>query len=355
MNMEWLIELFQQYRIIAEFDNIDEKEKIEVHGFNNQENVRCIFCGKPFNKWTKKDIAHAVPECLGNKKLINYCECYDCNHLFGEIAENHLGKYIMPYRIINEVYGKGKAKNIVKDMPTTEGISYGTYRFEQKKNVPIFKSETFDVQNVLIEKSGTGRLTETENGFLLSVPRQKYQPEKVYASFLKIAYALLPFSELTDYIKGIKMLYLALSGKALFDENDNEVVKQLTENERKQYFEGLPNIGLEITICNSVIKKEVNVCLLKKIEESGLEPNLLLAFQMGWHTLIIPILSDNYVLGESCKFSVKVKDNMVVRTLYFNKIESEYALNFNATKTEIPRELYDELTNALRKSDLLLK
>ena len=69
----------------------------------------------------------------------------------------------------------------------------------------------------------------------------------------------------------------------------------------------------------------------------------------------IPILSDNYVSGENCKFSVLTKDNMTVRTLDFHKIEDEYALNFNATKIEIPKELYDELTNALRKSDLLLK
>lgn len=198
-------------------------------------------------------------------------------------------------------------------------------------------------------------MTETENGYLLSIPRQKYLPEKVYASLLKMAYTILPFSELGDYIKGIMMLYLGLSGKALFDENDNEIVKPLTEEERKQYIEGLPNIGLEITICNSLVKKEVNVCLLKKTEEIEIEPNLLLAFQMGWHTLVIPILSDNYVSGENCKFSVSPKDNIMVRTLDFRKIEEEYALNFTATKIKIPEELYDELTNALRKSDLLRK
>lgn len=88
--------------------------------------------------------------------MINYCECYECNHLFGEIAENHLGKFILPYRIINEIYGKGKAKNTAKDMPTTEEISYETYRFEQKKNVSILESETFDVRNMLIEKKVLG-------------------------------------------------------------------------------------------------------------------------------------------------------------------------------------------------------
>lgn len=61
MSMEWLIECLPKYKIIAEFDNIDEKGNIEVHGLDNQENVICKFCGKPIKKWKKKDVAHAVP------------------------------------------------------------------------------------------------------------------------------------------------------------------------------------------------------------------------------------------------------------------------------------------------------
>lgn len=118
MNMNWILECCPDYGILVEFDNNETKvEKQEIHGLKDQTNVRCMFCGKPFKYWKKKDIAHAISECMGNKRLINFCECYDCNHLFGEIAENHLGKYIMPYRIVNEVYGKGKYKNVVKDMP----------------------------------------------------------------------------------------------------------------------------------------------------------------------------------------------------------------------------------------------
>ena len=197
---------------IIEYDNIDDKgNKKEIHGLKERENTICMFCGKPFASWGKKDVAHAISECVGNKTLINFCECYDCNHLFGEIAENHLGKFIMPYRIINEVYGKGKYRNVVKDMPVDKKFSYETYRFEQKKNAPIFQSDTFEVYNMLIEKSGTGRLTQTENGFLLSIPRQNYDPRLVYSSLLKMAYTLLPPNELVHYVKGLCGLYLAMS------------------------------------------------------------------------------------------------------------------------------------------------
>jgi hypothetical protein len=176
----------------------------------------------------------------------------------------------------------------------------------------------------------------------------------VYASLLKVAYTLLPFSEIDNYVKGMIALRLGLAGEKIIDEYGNKIDNPLTKEEREKCVEGLPDVGLEITICDSMIKKELNVCLLKKTVETDLEPNLLFAFQMGWHTLIIPVLSDNYVSGENCKFSALPKDNMVVRTLDFHKIEEEYVLNFSATEIEIPNELYDELTNDLRKFDFLL-
>lgn len=57
-------------------------KKREGYGLN----VRGLFGGMSFLNG-KKDKAHAMSECIGNKSLINFCECFDCNHLFGESAE----------------------------------------------------------------------------------------------------------------------------------------------------------------------------------------------------------------------------------------------------------------------------
>ena len=100
MNMDWILEYCSDYEILVEFDNIEIKNGMqEIHDLKERTNTRCMFCGNPFKYCEKKDIAHAISECLGNKKLINFCECYECNHLFGEIAENHLGKFVMHYEI----------------------------------------------------------------------------------------------------------------------------------------------------------------------------------------------------------------------------------------------------------------
>ena len=354
MNMNWILECCPDYEILVEFDNIERKgHKQEIHGLKNQENARCIFCGKPFKDWTKKDVAHAISECVGNKNLINYCECYECNHLFGEIAENHLGKFIMPYRIINEVYGKGAYKNVVKDMPVDEKISYGTYRFEQAKNVSVFQSETFDVHNMLIERAGTGRFKQTENGFILSIPRQNYKPQLVYVSLLKIAYTLLPSNDLMHYIKGLLALYFNISMKPFYDENGNQISEAPSADDREKYINSLPNIGVEIVISSDSVPNGVNVCLLKRI--SGIEPKLLLALQMKWHTIIVPILSDDYMSGEVINFNLRGNDNIFLRKLDFSKLEGEFICEMTGTLIEIPKELFCELEENLRNSDLLKK
>lgn len=354
MNMDWILECCPDYEILVEFNNIENKEhKQEIHGLKKRENAGCIFCGKPFKDWAKKDVAHAISECVGNKKLINYCECYECNHLFGEIAENHLGKYIMPYRIINEVYGKGAYRNVIKDMPVDEKISYGTYRFEQTKNVPVFRSETFDVHNMLIERAGTGRFKQTENGFILSIPRQNYKPQLVYVSLLKIAYTLLPANDLTHYIKGLMELYFNISMKPLYDENGSKIAEAQSKDDREKYIDSLPNFGVEIKIASDSVPNGVNICLLKRI--SGMEPKLLLALQMKWYTIVVPILSDDYVSGEVFNFNLRENDNISIRKLNFRKLEDEFICEMTGNLIEIPKELYGKLVEDLRNSGLLKK
>ena len=356
MNMDWILQCFPDYNVLVEFDNIEAKEeKQEIHGLKERINTPCMFCGKPFEFWGKKDTAHAVSECLGNKKLINFCECYDCNHLFGEIAENHLGKFIMPYRFISETYGKGKSRNVIKDKSENDNLSYGTYRFEQKKNVPVFQSETFDVHNMLIEKAGAGRLTMTKNGFRISIPRQKYKPQMVYVSLLKIAYTLLPIAELPHYINGMRHLYYYISMSSLHNQDGNQTGKTASEDDRQKYIDSLPNIGIEILLSSPLIKNGVNVCLLKRIKKADIEPKILFAIQMKWYTIVIPILSDDYASGNICKYSFFESENINARRLNFSEIEEEFICDMRAEKNEIPKELYKELEEDLKNSNLIRK
>lgn len=352
MNMDWILDIFPEYEIFIEYDNIEQKgDEQEVHGLNKQMGTRCLFCGTPFEEWDKKDVAHAISECMGNKKLINYCECYHCNHRFGEIAENHLGKYIMPYRIINEVYGKGHGKNIIKDISKDDTKSFETYRFEQRKNQPIFQSETFEVYSLFIEKHKFKLITPIENGVILTLPRQTYNPKMVYISFLKMAYTLLPFNEIPHYINNILSLYSFISDKPLY--NQTEVV--FDENKKDKYINGLPHMGLEICLTSDTIPNGVNVCLLKHTQKDESTPELIFAIQMKWHTIVIPILNDCAVSKNSFYLKYVQTLGSNIRELDFKSIEENLECDMSAVKIEIPKEFYPELEENLRKCKFLAK
>jgi hypothetical protein len=56
-------------------------------GERDKEKCVCRFCGtKMADK--RKDIAHAMPEAIGNKLLFCNEECYDCNHSLNTIEDN---------------------------------------------------------------------------------------------------------------------------------------------------------------------------------------------------------------------------------------------------------------------------
>lgn len=43
MNMDWILECCPEYEILIEFDNIENKDKKEIHGLKERGNTRCIF------------------------------------------------------------------------------------------------------------------------------------------------------------------------------------------------------------------------------------------------------------------------------------------------------------------------
>ena len=76
---------------------------------------------------------------------------------------------------------------------------------------------------------------------------------------------------------------------------------------------------------------------------------------MKWYTIVIPILSDDYVSGENCKFSLTEKDNVSLRKLDFTQIEDEFICDMSGDLIEIPQELYGKLEEDLRNSGYLKK
>ena len=118
---------FEGYETIVKYLHIEEKDNIEVHGQKVEKEKRiCLFCGRTMPEVKFSKIAHAVSETIGNKSLFSHFECNQCNEAFGDFFEDSLGKYLLPFKIVSQIYGK-KNRLIAKDMPKDKQLSFGTY------------------------------------------------------------------------------------------------------------------------------------------------------------------------------------------------------------------------------------
>jgi hypothetical protein len=168
------------YEIIADYDILD---KITL----GEKNTYCRFCNKSYPEVKFKDVAHAIPEALGNNKLFSYYECNNCNHEFGEKIEDHLSKYLFPYKIGSIILGKkGSISYKIDDnnrLDVTEG------HWEIKESIP---GSIIEIIN--------------DNTINFKIKRQTYIPIIVYKALVKIALTVIPDDELAYLEKTILWL-----------------------------------------------------------------------------------------------------------------------------------------------------
>lgn len=329
---------FEGYETIVQYLDIEKKNDIEVHMQENNMYPRfCLFCLQDESKVKFTKIAHAVSETIGNKALFSDYECNDCNARFGEILEDSLGKYLLPYKIVSQIYGK-KNHLIAKDKPKDKNISYGSYQIQVNKNVEVLPNLL--VKGLIIERTDVNILTMTEDGFKLHIPRQHYDSRLVYCAFLKMAYSILPLKLYRYYIKKFIFLQKILLKKS----------KVFNDEEKEKYKNDLPNCGIFSEKPGINPYNGVNVYLFKNIKKMEQYPELIFCLEMKNFSFAIPVLADK----EEGTFSmppIKLEDRENCKTVDYNIEEPFFEYNFKANK--IPLENNAQLENILREHNLL--
>lgn len=141
----------------------------------------CRFCGLGKDKTTFDLVPHAVPEFLGNTKLIATDECDVCNNKFGGTIESDLANYLGTERILTRMKGKaGLPKEKFRGGSVQEG------RFTKLIEVCSRPSSDSIVRD---EKLGT--ITFRKN-------RAPYIPAGVFKCLTKIALSIMPEEYLDD-------------------------------------------------------------------------------------------------------------------------------------------------------------
>lgn len=168
--------------------------------FGNKNKKKCRFCGKEEGEVPFSMIAHSVPEFMGNKKLISFYECDECNKYFANTCEQNLGNYLTVYRSLLGSRGK---KGIVK---------------YKKHNKKIFTDKE-EGARVIICKQGSENMdiNEEKKEIYVSNESEPYIPSEVYKCFIKMFLSLI----IEEDLVGLERYLLYISRL-----NDNNLILQ---------------------------------------------------------------------------------------------------------------------------------
>ncbi|MEW5821251.1 MAG: hypothetical protein AB1782_13745 [Cyanobacteriota bacterium] len=245
----------------------------------SKDNRKCRFCGKSEGEITFKKIAHAISEGIGNKSLLSYYECDDCNGHFSTLEDSFI-KFIDPYRTLFGI--KGKKGHVVK--VKQKG-------FDKDKNLEYNKLKIENINGNIRVNITTPDISinddKVNKSVSLSMKTDKYNPVAVLKCLIKMGISIMPEEELQYFTETIKWTI----------EKDHS--KWLLKSPLKIYLlrYNLP-IGIEVI-------KYPYVCLYKRVEDILSVPYMM--FQVHFACLgvqvVVPSICKDSDLGHSSSFT----------------------------------------------------
>ena len=155
---------------------------------SDDQNFKCRFCGQSPPNATFKKVAHAIPECLGNKSIFVNYECDTCNEFFGKGIENDFGNWSKPSRTFSRIRGK-KGVPKIKKTGTDRGwrIEYGPQGFHVK----------------VCEDDPPFSVDEAARRVTFELTRDVYIPVAVLKAFVRMGLTLLPEEEIAHFSEAL--------------------------------------------------------------------------------------------------------------------------------------------------------
>lgn len=264
----------------------------------DDKNNTCRFCGRSKNEVKFSDKCHAVPEFLGNKKIITKNECNNCNHKYASILEDDLSKFTLPTRLLTRVYGK-------RGIPEYKNKSNNSH-MNFKDTFKVIGDESF----VKIDKKN--------KKIQLKFDIQTFTPIKVYKALVRIALNCLP-KVYFDKFKLINWL-----------ENDKDL------NGVTEFYTTAINLFIP------TIAPSFNLCLFIRKNNTANVPycQMVLQFNNNFIQIIIPFLNEDKHLENVSEVLIypfyifnKKQDNIKVKLINLSdrnkrKLSQTYSMSF---------------------------
>ena len=188
-------DLLKKYDVKV-FDSMDKN----FIGEPIKKNRTCRFChegiteGKTFQKK-----AHAISEALGNKTIVLYEECDECNTKFGSAIEKDFIQYLDIYRVFFKVKGKNSIPKLkFKNNAVMQNI--------EKKDIP--PNDLLDnTENLIVVMSqNIEHNKETGELKVLLESNNKLKDVNIYKTLCKYALSTIDKNELQYLHKTIKWI-----------------------------------------------------------------------------------------------------------------------------------------------------
>jgi len=143
----------------------------------------CRFCYEVEPKVTFKNVAHIMPQLMGNRYLIHDSECDTCNKKFG-IYEDSFAKFLGMMRTADAMKGQSGVPN---------------FKSADGKLIMAVEKDEKGMDVVSVFDKGGAEYRENEKSIVLTAIKPSYIPLHVMKCFYKIGYSLLDPTELEDY------------------------------------------------------------------------------------------------------------------------------------------------------------
>jgi hypothetical protein len=150
----------------------------------------CRYCGKGSPEVRFKTDCHALAECVGNRWLLAEDECDTCNKVFGSGIEDHFGKWSLPYRVLSCIRGK-------KGYPSIKREHLGWRIDSSATGISVHMLEGYKIAEFN---------EETQSFKFTQLPRDPFVPQSVFKALVRMAIALMPRDELSNFAPVIDWL-----------------------------------------------------------------------------------------------------------------------------------------------------
>lgn len=223
-----------------ELQMIIPKQKVFI-GESKKEKRNCIYCGGKIEDGVTsfKNIAHAIPEALGNVKFIQNEECDSCNNYFAINAEEDLCNFLVWKRLQHGLKGKngypifqlfdGKYARFFNSEKEDYNADWGHFN-----SIKSFIKEK-NIKGVVIISTKPVDIKEDNNIRYI----KNFVPQHVYKTLVKCVIGLIGNENLKDFSKTIDWLiskdeYIELPKVALIKSKKSVLEPELYIFKRKK-------------------------------------------------------------------------------------------------------------------------